>query len=164
MFGEAEECGEGSALLSRSDSTVPLVTQVNRGSKNLLVQWAVGLLSVVGAVAVLLLVALDRKVDVYTIPSSFSSLFTGSSSYSPDLTIPSFTTAFGDSADGSTTSTSTKPNIIFILADDLGWNSIGHEDYDIDFTTPTLTAMASEGIVMENYYAQEVCTPARGSL
>ena len=66
MFGEAEECGEGSALLSRSDSTVPLGTQVNRGSKNLLVRWAVGLLSVVGAVAVLFLVALDRKVDVYT--------------------------------------------------------------------------------------------------
>ena len=55
-------------------------------------------------------------------------------------------------------------HIIFILADDLGWNSIGYEDYDLSFATPRLTSLASQGIIMENYYAQEVCTPARASL
>lgn len=57
-----------------------------------------------------------------------------------------------------------KPHIIFILADDMGWNSIGYENFDLDFATPTLNAMASEGVVMTQFYAQEVCTPARGAL
>ena len=55
-------------------------------------------------------------------------------------------------------------HIIFILADDLGWNSIGYQDYDLSFATPTLSSMASQGIIFDNYYAQEVCTPARASL
>ena len=57
-----------------------------------------------------------------------------------------------------------KPNIVFILADDLGWNSIGYEPYDLSFTTPFLTDLAQQGIVMTNYYAQEVCTPSRAAL
>lgn len=57
-----------------------------------------------------------------------------------------------------------KPHIVYILADDLGWNSIGYEDYDLSFTTPTLTTMAKEGIIMSSFYAQEVCTPARAAL
>ena len=57
-----------------------------------------------------------------------------------------------------------KPHIIYILADDLGWNSIGYEDFDLSFTTPTLTTLAQEGIIMNSFYAQEVCTPARASL
>ena len=62
------------------------------------------------------------------------------------------------------TASSSKPNIIFILADDLGWNSIGYELYDLSFTTPYITSLAKQGIVMNNYYGQEVCTPSRASL
>jgi arylsulfatase A-like enzyme len=54
--------------------------------------------------------------------------------------------------------------IVFILADDLGWNSIGYEDFDMSFATPTLTSMSSKGIIMDSYYAQEVCTPSRAAL
>lgn len=61
-------------------------------------------------------------------------------------------------------SSSSKPNFIFILADDLGWNSIGYENYDLSFATPFLNKMASNGIIMTNHYSQEVCTPARASL
>ena len=57
-----------------------------------------------------------------------------------------------------------KKHIIFMLADDLGWNSVGYMDYDLSFATPHLSALASQGIIMDNYYAQEVCTPARASL
>lgn len=59
---------------------------------------------------------------------------------------------------------SSKPNFIFILADDLGWNSIGYNDYDLAFTTPTLTSLAQMGVTMSNYYALEVCTPSRAAL
>jgi hypothetical protein len=56
------------------------------------------------------------------------------------------------------------PHIIFILADDLGWNSIGYYDYDLSFATPHLTALAKDGIILANYYSQEVCTPGRAAL
>ena len=58
----------------------------------------------------------------------------------------------------------TKPHIIYILADDMGWNSVGYEDYDLAFATPTLTALAQSGVILDNFYAQEVCTPARAAL
>eukprot|EP01035_Chromulina_nebulosa_P034545 gene34545-46357_t len=57
-----------------------------------------------------------------------------------------------------------KPNFIFILADDLGANSVGYEAYDLESVTPYLTSLAKDGIVMSNYYAQEICTPSRASL
>lgn len=50
------------------------------------------------------------------------------------------------------------------IADDLAWNSIGYEDFDLSFTTPFLTKLAKKGLVMSNYYSQEVCTPARTAL
>jgi hypothetical protein len=56
------------------------------------------------------------------------------------------------------------PNFVFLLADDLGWNSIGYENYDLYFATPNLDSLARKGIVMDNYYALEVCTPSRASL
>lgn len=66
------------------------------------------------------------------------------------------TTLIGDS--------NAKPNVIYILADDLGWNSIGYQDYDLDFVTPTLTTMAKAGVILNSFYAQELCTPARAAL
>lgn len=68
------------------------------------------------------------------------------------------------SADSSKSSPSVKPNIVFILADDLGWNSIGYQDYDLTFTTPFLTNLAKKSVIMSNYYGQEICTPSRASL
>jgi hypothetical protein len=63
-----------------------------------------------------------------------------------------------------TPTNTTKPNIVFILADDLSWNSLGYMDYDLAFATPTLTALASKGVIMTNYYSQELCTPSRAAL
>ncbi len=61
-------------------------------------------------------------------------------------------------------SSSSKPNFVFILSDDVGWNSIGYQNYDLAFATPYMTALAEGGIILSNYYSQEVCTPARASL
>jgi arylsulfatase A-like enzyme len=57
-----------------------------------------------------------------------------------------------------------KPNIVFILADDLGYSSIGYEEFDLSFVSPFLTSMAKNGILMTNYYGQEICTPSRAAL
>eukprot|EP01084_Bolivina_argentea_P075263 136448_1 len=52
-----------------------------------------------------------------------------------------------------------KPNIIFIIADDLGINDIGYNAKDIN--TPNLNYLAKNGIKLSNYYTLCVCSPAR---
>lgn len=47
------------------------------------------------------------------------------------------------------------PNFVYILADDLAWNSMGYQNFDLD-VTPHLTAFAKDGIILDNFYAQEV--------
>lgn len=57
-----------------------------------------------------------------------------------------------------------KPNIIFILADDLGYGDVGFNGQD-KIKTPVLDKMASQGIVFTNHYAgSTVCGPSRTSL
>ena len=59
----------------------------------------------------------------------------------------------------------TKPNIIFLLADDLGYNSMQYSaTTDLTVSTPFLSKMAQQGIILTNYYAQESCTPSRAAL
>lgn len=55
-----------------------------------------------------------------------------------------------------------KPHIVFVLADDLGWNDIGYNNPDI--FTPTLDQLASEGVILNQSYVLPVCTPDRASL
>ena len=54
-----------------------------------------------------------------------------------------------------------RPNVIFILADDLGWGDLscyGRPDYH----TPNLDLLASQGVRLTNAYsASAVCTPTR---
>ncbi|TWU03635.1 sulfatase-like hydrolase/transferase [Neorhodopirellula pilleata] len=63
-----------------------------------------------------------------------------------------------------------KPNIIFILCDDLGWGDLGvlHQNdstHSRKFTTPKLDAMAREGAQLRNHYCPApVCAPSRASL
>lgn len=54
------------------------------------------------------------------------------------------------------------PHIIFILTDDQGFNDIGYHSRDI--RSPTLDKLASEGVRLENYYVQPLCTPSRSQL
>lgn len=53
-----------------------------------------------------------------------------------------------------------RPNILFILTDDLGWGDIGI--YGKTYQTPNLDQLAREGTRFTNAYAaQTVCTPTR---
>ncbi len=54
-----------------------------------------------------------------------------------------------------------RPNIIFVLADDMGWNDIGYHSNQIQ--TPNLDTLASDGVRFERYYSQPLCTPSRGA-
>ncbi|XP_033121313.1 arylsulfatase I-like, partial [Anneissia japonica] len=55
-----------------------------------------------------------------------------------------------------------KPNILFILADDYGYNDIGYHGSEI--RTPNLDKLAKSGVKFENYYVQPICTPTRSQL
>lgn len=55
-----------------------------------------------------------------------------------------------------------RPNIVFILADDLGYTDIA--SYGSEVNTPTLTALAEQGVSFTNYHTAANCAPARAML
>ncbi len=55
-----------------------------------------------------------------------------------------------------------RPNIIIMVADDLGWNDVGFHGSSID--TPSLDRLAREGIELTRFYTNPVCTPTRAAL
>lgn len=55
------------------------------------------------------------------------------------------------------------PNILYIVADDLGWKDVGfHGSKDIK--TPNLDRLAASGARLEQFYVQPFCTPTRAAL
>lgn len=56
-----------------------------------------------------------------------------------------------------------KPNIVFILADDLGYADCGFNGGK-DVKTPHLDKLAGAGTVLESFYVQPVCSPTRAAL
>jgi arylsulfatase A-like enzyme len=56
----------------------------------------------------------------------------------------------------------TKPNIVVILADDLGNADLGYRGSEIK--TPNIDKLAIEGVRAEAFYGMPVCTPARAQL
>ena len=54
------------------------------------------------------------------------------------------------------------PNIVILLADDLGWADLGFRNSDIE--TPNIDRLAREGMSLERFYVQPICTPTRSAL
>ncbi len=57
---------------------------------------------------------------------------------------------------------SAAPNIVFMLAADLGWNDVGYHGSEIK--TPNIDALATQGVELDRYYAFPVCSPTRVAL
>lgn len=55
-----------------------------------------------------------------------------------------------------------RPNIVFILADDLGFTDIA--PYGSEINTPTLSALAARGVLFSNYHTAGSCAPSRAML
>jgi len=56
-----------------------------------------------------------------------------------------------------------KPNIILLMGDDHGWEEVGYNGHTY-VKTPNLDEMATEGLRLDNFYAQPTCSPTRGSV
>ena len=55
-----------------------------------------------------------------------------------------------------------KPNILLIVADDLGWGDVPWRDPTVP--APNLQQLASTGLLLNQSYVQQVCTPSRAAL
>ena len=55
-----------------------------------------------------------------------------------------------------------RPNILIIVADDLGWNGVGF--HSASATTPNLDRLAGEGMELRRFYTYPVCSPTRAAL
>lgn len=58
--------------------------------------------------------------------------------------------------------TAPRPNIVFILSDDQGFADVGYRSAEVK--TPHLDRLAREGVRLEQFYVQPVCTPTRAAL
>lgn len=59
---------------------------------------------------------------------------------------------------------STKPNIVVIIADDLGWMDVGYNG-DAFYETPNIDQFSSEGMIFNRFYPSAAnCAPSRASL
>lgn len=55
-----------------------------------------------------------------------------------------------------------RPNVIIFVADDLGWADPGFRGSPIE--TPTLDALARDGVEFERFYTTPICSPTRAAL
>lgn len=55
-----------------------------------------------------------------------------------------------------------RPNVLFVVADDLGWGDVGwHGGFA---TTPHMDRLVAAGVELDRHYVQPVCTPTRAAL
>lgn len=72
-----------------------------------------------------------------------------------------FTTSCGEKKVKVAATEPTKPNIIYILADDLGYGELGVFGQE-KIETPHIDALAKQGmLVTQHYTSAPVCAPAR---
>lgn len=55
-----------------------------------------------------------------------------------------------------------KPNIVFILSDDMGWNEPSFNGGPANLT-PHITKLRSEGVSLKQFYVHAVCAPSRAA-
>lgn len=72
------------------------------------------------------------------------------------------TEAVAPPADAPASARSSQPNILLILADDLGYSDLG--SFGGEIATPTLDALAKNGLRLTNFHVLPTCSPTRSVL
>lgn len=58
---------------------------------------------------------------------------------------------------------SQRPNVVIILADDQGWGDLSINGNPV-VSTPNIDQLAKDGVSLENFYVEAVCSPTRAAL
>lgn len=53
-------------------------------------------------------------------------------------------------------------HIVLVVVDDFGWSDVGFHGSKIH--TPNMDKLAAEGVILDNYYVQPICSPSRSAL
>ena len=56
----------------------------------------------------------------------------------------------------------TRPNVIILISDDMGWNDVGYHGSRIQ--TPNLDRLAIEGMRLNRFYVHPICSPTRAAM
>ncbi len=67
-------------------------------------------------------------------------------------------------ASHATIAAESKPNVVLIFIDDMGYGDVGPFNSDSKNRTPHLDRMAREGMKLTSFYAAPVCTPSRAQV
>ncbi len=67
-----------------------------------------------------------------------------------------------ESAPDTDGSSPVQPNIVFILADDMGWNEVGFNGAD-SMLTPHIDALKAQSLSLTQFYVHAVCAPSRSA-
>lgn len=79
------------------------------------------------------------------------------------LASSAFSSATGAGSTQASTAVDPRPNVIVMVADDLGWADVGfHGNREID--TPALDRLAAEGVQLDRFYTTPICSPTRAAL
>ena len=79
------------------------------------------------------------------------------------LLVPLATIAFGiQAAHAAPAAKQDRPNILLIMADDLGYTDLG--SFGSEIATPNLDTLADTGVKMTQFYASPFCSPTRAML
>jgi arylsulfatase A-like enzyme len=71
-------------------------------------------------------------------------------------------TAIGGATSPAEAQEARRPNIVLIVADDLGYSDLGAFGGEID--TPNLDQLVADGVQLTNFYASPTCSPSRAML
>lgn len=55
-----------------------------------------------------------------------------------------------------------RPNVVVIVADDLGWNAVGYHGGFV--RTPHIDRIARRGVELDRFYVSPMCYPTRAGL
>ena len=78
------------------------------------------------------------------------------------ILLVSFPCLAGETEGGKAVVIAERPNILLVLADDLGYSDLA--SYGSEISTPTIDALAQQGVRFTNYHSAANCAPARAML
>ena len=73
-----------------------------------------------------------------------------------------FFSSMGGAAVAAAQTAAAKPNVVILLADDLGWADVGFHSSEI--RTPNLDGLARQSLEIERFYSCPLCSPTRSAL